>query len=79
MPRRVADTVRGIKALLFSKIVLEIAFSDRTMAMSFDKEQRVEHRHRIPQPSEVMGSTARIGRRRVTLGMVVGRIGAGRG
>ena len=48
------------------------------MVMSFDKEQSMEQLDRITQQPEVMGGKACIRGMRVTVGMVVGQIGAGR-
>lgn len=45
--------------------------------MSFDKEQSMEQLNRITQQPEVMGGKACIRGMRVTVGMVVGQIGAG--
>lgn len=47
------------------------------MTMSFDKEQSMEQLNRITQQPEVMGGKACIRGMRVTVGMVVGQIGAG--
>jgi uncharacterized protein (DUF433 family) len=48
-----------------------------TMAMSFDKEQTMGQLNRITQQPDVMGGKACIRGMRVTVGMVVGQIGAG--
>ena len=45
--------------------------------MSFDKEQSMGQLNRITQQPEVMGGKACIRGMRVTVGMVVGQIGAG--
>ena len=47
------------------------------MTMSFDKEQSMEQLNRITQQPGVMGGKACIRGMRVTVGMVVGQIGAG--
>lgn len=47
------------------------------MAMSFDKEQNMGQLNRITQQPGVMGGKACIRGMRVTVGMVVGQIGAG--
>ena len=47
------------------------------MVMSFDKEQSMEQLDRITQQPEVMGGKACIRGMRVTVGMLVGQIGAG--
>jgi uncharacterized protein (DUF433 family) len=47
------------------------------MAMSFDKEQTMGQLNRITQQPDVMGGKACIRGMRVTVGMVVGQIGAG--
>jgi uncharacterized protein (DUF433 family) len=44
----------------------------------FDKEQRMGHLDRITQHPDVMGGKACIRGMRVTVGMVVGQVGAGR-
>jgi uncharacterized protein (DUF433 family) len=46
--------------------------------MGFDKERSVDQLNRITQQPEVMGGKACIRGMRVTVGMVVGQIGAGR-
>jgi uncharacterized protein (DUF433 family) len=46
--------------------------------IGLDKEDRVEHLDRITQQPDVMGGKACIRGLRVTVGMVVGQIGAGR-
>jgi uncharacterized protein (DUF433 family) len=48
------------------------------MTMSFDKERQMGQLNRITQQPEVMGGKACIRGMRVTVGMVVGQIGAGR-
>jgi len=48
------------------------------MTMSFDKEQIMGQLDRITQQPEIMGGKACIRGLRVTVGMVVGQIGAGR-
>jgi len=48
------------------------------MTMGFDKERSVDQLNRITQQPEVMGGKACIRGMRVTVGMVVGQIGAGR-
>ena len=48
------------------------------MTTSFDKEQCMEQLNRITQQPVVMGGKACIHGQRVTVGMVVGQIGAGR-
>jgi uncharacterized protein (DUF433 family) len=45
--------------------------------MHFDKEPNMEQLNRITQQPEVMGGKACIRGMRVTVGMVVGQIGAG--
>jgi len=45
--------------------------------MRFDKEQRMEQLNRITQDPSVMGGKACIRGMRVTVGMIVGQIGAG--
>ena len=45
--------------------------------MSFDKEQSMGQLNRITQQPDVMGGKACIRGMRVTVGMVVGQIGAG--
>jgi uncharacterized protein (DUF433 family) len=45
--------------------------------MSFDKEQNMGQLNRITQQADVMGGKACIRGMRVTVGMVVGQIGAG--
>lgn len=45
--------------------------------MSFDKEQRMGQLNRITQQPGVMGGKACIRGMRVTVGMIVGQIGAG--
>ena len=47
------------------------------MTMSFDKEQSMGQLNRITQQPGVMGGKACIRGMRVTVGMVVGQIGAG--
>ncbi len=47
------------------------------MITSFDKGQSMEHLNRITQQPDVMGGKACIRGMRVTVGMVVGQIGAG--
>jgi uncharacterized protein (DUF433 family) len=47
------------------------------MATSFDKEQNMGQLNRITQQPDVMGGKACIRGMRVTVGMVVGQIGAG--
>ncbi|MDN5937022.1 MAG: DUF433 domain-containing protein [Nitrosospira sp.] len=47
------------------------------MTMSFDKEQSMGSLNRITQQPGVMGGKACIRGMRVTVGMVVGQIGAG--
>ncbi|MFZ2225708.1 MAG: DUF433 domain-containing protein [Candidatus Deferrimicrobium sp.] len=47
------------------------------MAMSFDKEQSMGQLDRITRQPDVMGGKACIRGMRVTVGMVVGQIGAG--
>lgn len=47
------------------------------MTMSFDKEERMGQLNRITQQPGVMGGKACIRGMRVTVGMVVGQIGAG--
>jgi uncharacterized protein (DUF433 family) len=47
------------------------------MATSFDKEQDMGQLNRITQQPDVMGGKACIRGMRVTVGMVVGQIGAG--
>ena len=47
------------------------------MTQSFDKEQGMGHLDRITQQPDVMGGKACIRGLRVTIGMVVGQIGAG--
>ena len=47
------------------------------MTMSFDREQRMGQLNRITQQPEVMGGKACILGLRVTVGMIVGQIGAG--
>jgi uncharacterized protein (DUF433 family) len=47
------------------------------MAMSFDKEQSMGQLNRITRQPDVMGGKACIRGMRVTVGMVVGQIGAG--
>jgi uncharacterized protein (DUF433 family) len=63
--------------LRFSKLVLETKFSKVHDRSSFEKERPVEHLDRITQQPEVMGGKACIRGMRVTVGMVVGLIGAG--
>jgi uncharacterized protein (DUF433 family) len=46
--------------------------------MGLDKEDHVEHLDRITQQPDIMGGKACIRGLRVTVGMVVGQIGAGR-
>ncbi len=45
--------------------------------MSFDKEKGTEQLNRITQQPDVMGGKACIRGMRVTVGMIVGQIGAG--
>jgi uncharacterized protein (DUF433 family) len=45
--------------------------------MNFDKEQRMGQLDRITQQPDVMGGKACIRGMRVTVGMVVGQVGAG--
>ena len=45
--------------------------------MSFDKEKNMKQLDRITQQPEVMGGKACIRGMRVTVGMIVGQIGAG--
>jgi uncharacterized protein (DUF433 family) len=45
--------------------------------MSFDQEKSMEQLDRITQQPDVMGGKACIRGMRVTVGMIVGRIGAG--
>jgi uncharacterized protein (DUF433 family) len=45
--------------------------------MSYEKEQSMEQLNRITQKPDVMGGRACIRGMRVTVGMVVGQIGAG--
>lgn len=47
------------------------------MTMKFDKEQNMGQLDRITQQPDVMGGKACIRGMRVTVGMVVGQIGAG--
>lgn len=47
------------------------------LTMSFDKEQSMGQLNRITQQPDVMGGKACIRGMRVTVGMVVGQIGAG--
>lgn len=47
------------------------------MTMSFDKEQNMGQLNRITQQADVMGGKACIRGMRVTVGMVLGQIGAG--
>ena len=47
------------------------------MTMSFDKEQSMGQLNRITQQPGVMGGKACIRGMRVTVGMIVGQIGAG--
>ena len=47
------------------------------MTVSFEKEQRMGQLNRITQEPDVMGGKACIRGMRVTVGMVVGQIGAG--
>lgn len=47
------------------------------MSMRFDKEQNMGHLDRITQQPGVMGGKACIRGMRVTVGMIVGQIGAG--
>ena len=47
------------------------------MTMSFDKEQKMGQLNRITQQADVMGGKACIRGMRVTVGMVLGQIGAG--
>jgi uncharacterized protein (DUF433 family) len=47
------------------------------MTTSFDKERSMEQLNRITQQPDVMGGKACIRGLRVTVGMVVGQIGAG--
>jgi len=47
------------------------------MPMSFDKEKGTEQLNRITQQPDVMGGKACIRGMRVTVGMIVGQIGAG--
>jgi len=47
------------------------------MPMSFDKEKGMEQLNRITQQPDVMGGKACIRGMRVTVGMIVGQIGAG--
>ncbi len=47
------------------------------MTMSFDKEQRMGQLDRITQEPDTMGGKACIRGMRVTVGMVVGQVGAG--
>jgi uncharacterized protein (DUF433 family) len=47
------------------------------ISMSFDKERHMGQLHRITQQPEVMGGKACIRGMRVTVGMVVGQVGAG--
>jgi uncharacterized protein (DUF433 family) len=66
-----------IKAFVFSQIVLEMLFSKNTLPLSFDKESRMGPLDRITQQPDVMGGKACIRGMRVTVGMVVGQVGAG--
>jgi len=52
-------------------------YQPATTAMSFDKEMVMTQLNRITQQPEVMGGKACIRGMRVTVGMVVGQIGAG--
>ena len=54
-----------------------MVFSIYNMAMSFDKEQNMGQLNRITQQPDVMGGKACIRGMRVTVGMVLGQIGAG--
>jgi uncharacterized protein (DUF433 family) len=45
--------------------------------MSLDKEQSMEQLNRITQQPEIMGGKACVRGMRVTVGMIVGQIGAG--
>jgi uncharacterized protein (DUF433 family) len=47
------------------------------MTMRFDKEQSMEQLNRITQNPDVMGGKACVRGIRVTVGMIVGQIGAG--
>lgn len=47
------------------------------MKMSFDKEQSMGQLNRITQQADVMGGKACIRGMRITVGMVLGQIGAG--
>jgi uncharacterized protein (DUF433 family) len=52
-------------------------FQQPSIALSFDKEMSMEQLNRITQQPEVMGGKACIRGMRVTVGMIVGQIGAG--
>jgi uncharacterized protein (DUF433 family) len=52
-------------------------FQQPSIALSFDKKMAMEQLNRITQQPEVMGGKACIRGMRVTVGTIVGQIGAG--
>jgi uncharacterized protein (DUF433 family) len=76
-PRCAIHAVYRINALPFSQIVFEMPFPIAIITMSFEKEESMGQLDRITQQPDVMGGKACIRGMRVTVGMILGQIGAG--